>query len=153
LKRIVTVAALATLVLASAPAAGSVVPVRGAYSGATIAGETFSFGVVTKKAGPKLRPEINRLAWVRGVLGAVPISCNSGLRRSQEIGFPGPLQVGRNGRFGVAGVARQLDGDRVITRVDGRFTARRVASGRLSYRGGFDGEFCSGKVRWTAKRP
>ena len=65
--------------------------------------------------------------------------------------FPGPIAVERNGRFEVVGWSQStINDDRVTTRVSGRFTGRRVASGRLKYRGGFGGEFCSGKVTWTA---
>jgi hypothetical protein len=107
--------------------------------------------VATKKTGPKLRPKVKRRARVSFVTGAVPVSCNSGPDRSEEVGFPGPLGVKRNGGFAVAGVA-QGNGGRVTTRVAGRFTGRRMASGTLSYRGGFFGEFCSGAITWTATR-
>ena len=147
----VSLAALTALVLASAPAAGAAIPIRGAYSGTTAAGEPFSMVVATKKTGPKLRPKVKRRARVGFVTGAVPVSCNSGPDRSEEVGFPGPLAVKRDGRFAVTGVGQSSDG-RVTTKVAGRFTARRMASGTLSYRGGFAGEFCSGAITWTATR-
>jgi hypothetical protein len=136
----------------SAPGADPVVPVRGAYSGKTAAGEAFSMVVKTKKAGPGKRREVKRTAGVGAVDAAIPITCNSGPGRSEEVGFPGPLEVGRNGRFGTKAFSQQIDGDRVNMTIAGRFTGRRVASGKLTYRGGFDGEFCSGAVKWAATR-
>jgi hypothetical protein len=144
--------ALGALLAASPPAADGVTPVGGAYSGATAAGVPFSMSVEVKKPGPKLRPRFKRLASVGHVRAAVPISCRSGEQRSESVGFPGPLHVGRIGRFGVRGIARSRDGERVTTKVTGRFTGRRKASGTLSYRGGFDGEFCKGEVAWKASR-
>jgi hypothetical protein len=85
------------------------------------------------------------------VTAAVPVSCNSGPGRSVEVGFPGPVEVKRNGHFSRTGVAQSSDG-RVITKVVGRFTRRRMASGTLWYRGGFAGEFCSGAITWSATR-
>jgi hypothetical protein len=144
------VAAFAALVFASASAAGLVIPISGAYSGATAAGEPYSMTVSTRKTGARRRPK--RKVSVGGVMAAVPVSCSSGENRSEEVGFPGPLNVGRNGRFGRTGTAASIDGGRVVTKVAGRFTGRRRASGRLSYRGGFSGEFCSGAITWKATR-
>ena len=146
------VAALAAFVFASASAAAAVIPIRGAYSGATAAGEPYSMMVRTKKTGPRRRPKLKRKASVGRVMAAVPVSCGSGENRSEEVGFPGPLHVGRKGRFGITGIAQSIDGGRVTTKVAGRFTGRRRASGTLSYRGGFAGEFCSGAITWAAKR-
>lgn len=151
LARVLPIAALAALVVAAAPAAGAVIPIRGAYSGTTTAGESFSMVVSTKKTGPRLRPKVKRTARVSFVTGAVPVSCNSGPAHSEEVHFPGPLRVKRNGRFAVTGVAESGSG-RVTTKAAGRFTGRRTASGTLSYRGGFAGEFCSGAIAWTATR-
>jgi hypothetical protein len=144
------VAALAAFVFASASGAGAMIPIRGAYSGATAAGEPYSMIVRTKKTGSRRRPK--RKAKVGRVMAAVPVSCGSGENRSEQVGFPGPLRVRRNGRFGVTGIASSIDGGRVTTKVAGRFMGRRRAAGRLSYRGGFAGEFCSGAITWTATR-
>jgi hypothetical protein len=149
---VAVVAALAAFVLASASATGAVTPIRGSYSGATTADEPFSMVIKTKKAGPRLRPKSKRIASVGDVMSAVPVSCNSGENRSERVGFPGPLHVGGSGRFGVTGIAQSNDSDRVTTKVAGRFSGRRRASGTLSYRGGFAGEFCSGAITWTATR-
>ncbi len=144
------VAGIVAFVFASASGAGAVIPIRGAYSGATAAGEPYSMTAWTKKTGPRRRPKLKRK--VGRVMAAVPVSCDSGENRSEEVGFPGPLRVRRNGRFGVTGTASSIDGGRVTTKVAGRFTGRRRAAGRLSYRGGFAGEFCSGAITWTATR-
>jgi hypothetical protein len=144
-----TVAALAAFVFASASAAGEVIPARGAYAGATAAGEPYSMIVRTKKTGPRGRPK--RKTSVGDVMAAVPGSCDTGENRSEEVGFRGPLHVGRRGRFRRTGVSQSID-SRVKMKVAGRFMGRRRASGRLSYRGEFAGEFCSGAITWTATR-
>jgi len=146
---IIAVIAAFVPVSAAAGAAGPVIPRAGDYSGTTAAGEPLSFEVETRKAGPKLRPRIKRLAWVGFLRGAIPISCNTGPDRSASAGFPGPLGIGRKGRFARKGVGSSTAG-RVITWVTGRFTGRRRATGTLTYRGGFNGEFCSGRTTWTA---
>lgn len=148
---VAVLAASAAFALASTSAAGAVTPIRGSYSGATAAGQPFSMVIKSKKAGSRLRPKFKRISSVGDVMAAVPVSCNSGENRNEPVGFPGPLHVGRKGRFGVTGIAQSNDGDRVTTKVAGRFTGRRRVSGTLSYRGGFGGEFCSGAITWTAR--
>jgi hypothetical protein len=149
---VAVVAALAAFVVASASAAGAVTPIPGSYSGTTAADEPFSMVIKTKRVGPRLRPKFKRIASVGDVTAAVPVACSTGENRSEPVRFPGPLHVGRKGRFGVTGIAQSIDGDRVTTKVAGRFTGRGRASGTLSYRGGFAGDFCSGAITWTATR-
>src|SRR5919106_1006805 len=130
------VAAPPPLAFSSPSPPGAPPPLPRAYSGATAAGEPYSMIVRTKKTGSRRRPK--RKAKVGRVMAAVPVSCGSGENRSEQVGFPGPLRVRRNGRFGVTGIAESIDG-RVRTKVAGRFTGRRRAAGRLSYRGGVSG--------------
>jgi hypothetical protein len=109
--------------------------------------------VSTKKTGPKLRAKgINRTAQTHYVEAAIPISCDSGASRSEDIRFPGPLGI-RSGRFrATAWGESTVKSNWGTMRIIGRFTTRRKASGTLTYRARWDGEFCSGSTTWTATR-
>ena len=139
------------LALAAAPAAGAAIPRHGTFTGTTAAGEPVSFAVGGKTTRSRKRPKPRRLTWVSFVKASVPVTCRIEGAHSEEVSFPGPLGVGRKGRFARAGFSHG-PGNRVYvtTRVFGRFTSKRRASGTFSYDGGLAGEFCEGKVAWTA---
>jgi hypothetical protein len=151
---VASIVGLIALLLAAVPAAGAAVPIRGDYSGTTAAGAPFSMNVsklVTRKPGSDGRKVKVKRTLVGFVKGAVPISCASGEQRSQEVGFPGPLHVKTEGAFSRTGIGSGGNG-RVTTKVVGRYTGKRAASGSFTYRGGFFGESCTGEIAWTATR-
>lgn len=143
---------LVALAPAAAGAAGPLIPVQGHYTG-TAAGEPFSMRVSTKKTGPKLRAKgINRTAETHFVEAAIPISCDSGASRSEDIRFPGPLGI-RRGRFRATAFSKStVKSNWGTMRIIGRFTTRRKVSGTLTTRSAWAGEYCAGSTTWTATR-